>query len=307
MNEYIIPFEPSTPIPAKTKAVVYAEIRGLTSGFKPEYVIIGSGVANSFDVHEIKAQGKSQFSAPGPIPGGVFAEKTIGYLSAEQHEWLRLFRDIVLGSGERVELTVENKTDGTVPLCAVLIGKHVAEVKAETERKFAEVIPGVANKLAAKKLFAEGAEASPLGTIKELLLRMAGLSFDAGVLGADITRKDRGVLSRRYVMGFDTTRVEPGQTAYVTKRPQLRFRPEDLSIPDEAAQKLKIVDIKVGKCSQFVSSGNADASAFSDKAPQRPTLHLDIAEVSMDVTLTVYNHTTEPVDFSATIVGSAAP
>jgi len=119
MNEYIIPFEPSTLIPAKTKTVVYAEIRGFRGNFKPECVVITAMTAQSFDVHEIRVRGQSLFSAPG--------KKIMGFLSPEQSTWFKVFRDLVLTIGERVEMTVENKTDVAVQLVATLTGKNIIE------------------------------------------------------------------------------------------------------------------------------------------------------------------------------------
>lgn len=58
--------------------------------------------------------------------------------------------------------------------------------------------------------------------------------------------------------------ILPGQTESVRGRPQLPFRPNRLFVADESSQ-FSLLDIRVGHNSQFISSGDVPAAAFTRK------------------------------------------
>lgn len=87
--------------------------------------------------------------------------------------------------------------------------------------------------------------------------------------------------------GSEPTLVPAGSTVYVTGRPQVLFRPELVSIERDLAPHFMVMDIKIGKNSQFVSSTPIPAEEFA--AGNRRHLKLDICQISMDVTVALYN------------------
>lgn len=110
--------------------------------------------------------------------------------------------------------------------------------------------------------------------------------------------------AREYVLGFDMTAVPGSTSANITKRPQVIFRPERVVIPAAVGVDFQVVDIKVGKNSQFSASGEVPAVVFAETA-FGIRLKMDTCQVSMDVTLSVRNTNAAQRNFSAAIIGPA--
>lgn len=86
--------------------------------------------------------------------------------------------------------------------------------------------------------------------------------------------------------------VPPGHTINITAQPQVTFKPERLILDDEAAEWYDVADIKVGRCSQLVSSSMLPGTAF--KAGVSPIQSMDTVQISMLVTLSLINVSTKP-------------
>lgn len=119
-----------------------------------------------------------------------------------------------------------------------------------------------------------------------------------------IVRDSSPTKSREYVIGFDTTSVAAGATASPSKRPQVLFRPERIVIPSNIALDFVVVDVKVGKNSQFVQSGEVPAVVFTEGS-FGVRLKMDTVQVSMDLTLTVRNTSGNTRNFTAAVIGPA--
>ena len=119
-----------------------------------------------------------------------------------------------------------------------------------------------------------------------------------------IVRDSSPTKSREYVIGFDTTSVAAGANASPSKRPQVLFRPERIIIPSNIALDFVVVDVKVGKNSQFVQSGEVPAVVFTEGS-FGVRLKMDTVQVSMDLTLTVRNTSGNTRNFTAAVIGPA--
>lgn len=110
--------------------------------------------------------------------------------------------------------------------------------------------------------------------------------------------------AREYILGFDSTAVPGSTSANITKRPQVIFRPERVIIPSAVGVDFQVVDIKVGKNSQFSASGEVPAVVFAETA-FGVRLKMDTCQVSMDVTISVRNTNAAQRNFTAAIIGPA--
>jgi hypothetical protein len=119
-----------------------------------------------------------------------------------------------------------------------------------------------------------------------------------------IVRDTSPTKSREYILGFDSTAVPGSTSANITKRPQVIFRPERVIIPSSVGVDFQVVDIKVGKNSQFSASGEVPAVVFAETA-FGVRLKMDTCQVSMDVTISVRNTNAAQRNFTAAIIGPA--
>ena len=110
--------------------------------------------------------------------------------------------------------------------------------------------------------------------------------------------------SREYILGFDVTSIPGGASANITKRPQVIFRPERVIIPSTVGVDFQVLDVKVGKNSQFTASGSVPAVVFAETS-FGVRLKMDTCQVSMDVTLSVQNTNAAARNFTAAIIGPA--
>lgn len=120
-----------------------------------------------------------------------------------------------------------------------------------------------------------------------------------------VVQRERPTKAREFPLGFESpTTIAPGATATITSRPQIPFRGERLIIPSDIAGSFSVLDLRVGKNSQFTSSGAVPARTFQENAVGI-RLHLDTAQISQDVTLSVQNIGGAPQTFRASLIGSA--
>lgn len=111
--------------------------------------------------------------------------------------------------------------------------------------------------------------------------------------------------AREFPLGFESSiPVNPGQTASITSRPQVPFRGERLIVPSDIAGSFTLLDLRVGKNSQFSSSGAVPARTFQENAVGI-RLQLDTAQISQDITINVQNIGGAPQTFRASLIGSA--
>lgn len=127
-------------------------------------------------------------------------------------------------------------------------------------------------------------------------------SFDAGALAIMMAKQPPKESEQHNVLGFDRTLIPAEQSAVITKRPQTNFQPIAIHIPAEDAKNFSIIDIKIGKTSQFSTTGEIPATAFS-QGGLPPLIKLTHCPIAADVTFYVRNKTKKPAYFEAAIVG----
>jgi hypothetical protein len=111
--------------------------------------------------------------------------------------------------------------------------------------------------------------------------------------------------AREFPLGFESALpVGPGATSSITSRPQVPFRGERLIVPSDIAGSFTLLDLRVGKNSQFSSSGAVPARTFQENAVGI-RLQLDTAQISQDITINVQNIGGAPQTFRASLIGSA--
>ncbi len=121
-----------------------------------------------------------------------------------------------------------------------------------------------------------------------------------------IVREREPYKSRQYAIPFDsgTTAMAAGATQVITSQPQVLFRPERLVVSSAIAASFLINDFKVGKNSQFATSGSHPADAFAPNA-FGVRLKCDTAQVSHLISLSVTNNSAAALRFLATLFGEA--
>ncbi len=139
---------------------------------------------------------------------------------------------------------------------------------------------------------------------RQLMQARAAALAQRRVQEGAILRDVNPTKAREYILGFDSTAVPGSTSANITKRPQVIFRPERVIIPAAVGVDFQVVDIKVGKNSQFSASGEVPAVVFAETA-FGVRLKMDTCQVSMDVTISVRNTNAAQRNFTAAIIGPA--
>lgn len=139
---------------------------------------------------------------------------------------------------------------------------------------------------------------------KQLMAARAAALASRRVQEGAILRDVNPTKAREYILGFDSTAVPGSTSANITKRPQVIFRPERVVIPASVGVDFQVVDIKVGKNSQFSASGEVPAVVFSETS-FGVRMKMDTCQVSMDVTISVRNTNAAQRNFTAAIIGPA--
>jgi hypothetical protein len=139
---------------------------------------------------------------------------------------------------------------------------------------------------------------------RQLMAARAAALSQRRVQEGAILRDVNPTKAREYILGFDSTAVPGSTSANITKRPQVIFRPERVVIPSAVGVDFQVVDIKVGKNSQFSASGEVPAVVFAETS-FGVRLKMDTCQVSMDVTISVRNTNAAQRNFTAAIIGPA--
>ena len=109
---------------------------------------------------------------------------------------------------------------------------------------------------------------------------------------------------REYALGLGSIFVEANSFVNIIVQTQVIFCPERLVIPESIADHFVITDIKVGKNSQLVSTGSLPASVFTSRSGAC-RLKMDVAQISMMITVSIINTSKEGRSFQGTIFGPA--
>lgn len=111
--------------------------------------------------------------------------------------------------------------------------------------------------------------------------------------------------AKRRFMGLGSTLIAGGQRCNVHVQPARIFQAERLVVPSTVADHFRLVDVKVGKSSQLVSSGSLPAAMFTEKVPQSVErgLAIDFCYPSVFLTITVDNVSGEARYFTGALVG----
>lgn len=149
-----------------------------------------------------------------------------------------------------------------------------------------------------------GKKSSAAARQQQLMAARAAALASRRVQEGAILKDVNPTKAREYILGFDSTAVPGSTSANITKRPQVIFRPERVVIPAAVGVDFQVVDIKVGKNSQFSASGEVPAVVFSESA-FGVRLKMDTCQVSMDVTISVRNTNAAQRNFTAAIIGPA--
>ncbi len=142
------------------------------------------------------------------------------------------------------------------------------------------------------------AQASPNPAMQQAIAQKL---VNSGVM---VTR-ERPTKAREYPLGFESAAaIAAGVSQTITSRPQTPFRGERLIVPSDIAGSFTILDLRVGKNSQFTSTGAVPARTFQENSVGI-RLQLDTAQISQDISLSVQNIGGAPQIFRAAIIGSA--
>lgn len=133
--------------------------------------------------------------------------------------------------------------------------------------------------------------------------RMATIGALGLKAGALVERKPTKL--RKYPMGFKGDADTPaGNTVSVVRRPQVPIKLERLVVSAGVTDSFEIVDVKVGKNSQMVSSDPVPADAFGPGAFS-VDLAGDTANVGHDIAITATNYSGAAKRFRGVIIGTA--
>lgn len=325
--EYILGFD-RTAVPGEGIKVIAKKAQTI---FQIERIIIPSEVGVDFVVLDVKIGDKSQLLDPSQqgveIPAVVFSETALG---------VKLKMDTA-NIDDEISITVKNLNPAQRDFACTVVGsiEKTAEEKLADEKprrrlpnkptRSPRVVLNPGIPIPEMDNFDEDMglpsieiqeKKSPWEVLGGRLLRIVDKSlglFETGVgivaerlegpeSSANVTSDNS--FKKEYVLGFDMTEIPPDQIISVVKRPQVVFRPERVVIPSEIGKNFMIVDIKVGRNSQFIASGDVPGITFSEQA-FGVRLKMDVCQISMDVLLVVRNITSEPKNFTVAIIGPA--
>jgi hypothetical protein len=120
---------------------------------------------------------------------------------------------------------------------------------------------------------------------------------------ADLNKPSEPVSTGNFILDCGTLEVKAGESANVTVQCQVYFRPTALIIPPMVAGNFDIVDLKVGKNSQFLSARSVPAIAFAYPDGTPIPLKIDILRPGQFLTISVHNNADLNQRFTATLVG----
>jgi hypothetical protein len=144
------------------------------------------------------------------------------------------------------------------------------------------------------------ARAANAAKARKNLVRRAIMAKKLG--SAKVVEPARYTHARVQSMGLSRAGIQGGETVDIIARPQEVFKPRRLIIPSSIASNFMIEDVKVGRTSQFVSSGRQPAVAFTELATA-DNFNLKTCKPGMDIVLKVTNISQDEIDFDSTIIG----
>lgn len=120
---------------------------------------------------------------------------------------------------------------------------------------------------------------------------------------------------KRLLVGIGTKACAPGETATMVVRPQLSGRTLTILVDRRTAEAFELYDLRVGKCSQFVSTNSVPLHMFAVDVEHLPDAQelrvvdeqyreffdLDVCPVGTDLLVIVTNTSDEPADFRGAI------
>ena len=110
---------------------------------------------------------------------------------------------------------------------------------------------------------------------------------------------------RRQGLGLSTpTTVAPATQGVASAQPQIPFRPEKLVVPSDINGSFDILDVKVGKDSQFVAPGLVPARVFDEKAVDH-ILSFHAAAISQVISVSVINNAGVALTFKCYMTGTS--
>lgn len=123
--------------------------------------------------------------------------------------------------------------------------------------------------------------------------------------GLTTTPYTAGNKGRTQVLGFDSiTAVAVAGTVIITQRPQTVFAPQRFVVSSAIAANFIINDVKVGKDSQFVSTGGVPAQMFTEVGVGVGIV-FDGAVVAQDISVNVTNIDSAVHRFNGGIIGES--
>ena len=175
---------------------------------------------------------------------------------------------------------------GVDSLDGLLFRVHVLEDRTSVLRNMQDAMEGEINRQS---------------DVLPLLANLFDRQIDAALVAAGCQQSDKE-RTREYALGLGFTAVAGKSSANINVQPQVAFRPERLVIPPSIAEHFIITDIKVGKNSQLIATGALPASAFTNRSGATH-MKMDTAQVSMFITISVYNTSDETKNFQGVFFG----
>jgi hypothetical protein len=123
--------------------------------------------------------------------------------------------------------------------------------------------------------------------------------------GAAIVKDTDPDRARRFPLGFATTTVTTLTVSTLSTQPQILFRAERLVIPSDFAGAFTITAIVVGQASQLAASNPLPARTYTEFGVG-VDMHLDTADISQFVQLTLSNNSAHDVSFNGQFIGLVA-
>jgi hypothetical protein len=133
----------------------------------------------------------------------------------------------------------------------------------------------------------------------------AAISDAIRARGAAIVKDTDPERARRFPLGFATTTVTSATVSTLSTQPQILFRPERLVIPSDFAGAFTITQIVVGQASQLAASNPLPARTYTEFGVG-VDMHLDTADISQFVQLTLSNNSLHDVSFNGQFIGLVA-
>jgi hypothetical protein len=122
--------------------------------------------------------------------------------------------------------------------------------------------------------------------------------------GVPHTEEHDRTKARQMPLGFPTTAMTAGLSLNVAATTQVLFRGRRLVIPSDIAASILVNDLRIGKNSQFPSTGPVPGRVFSEAAVG-VDLSLDTAQISQSIVLNVTNTSVGAITFNAALLGDS--